>query len=232
MSGIFNKLELDIMQSNEIIESVQLAHKYKFPAIIVHPGLSSDAIIARSKTGAKFKIITPIDWPKGETFGMNKLRGLSTDSLETDGFELLLTPNKLEIETRNETKVLTEFIKRHLSDQTEVRFVLGTSMRSKENIETMCKGLISVRTPSMIRTDIQLKLQISKANPEEHNIQIQYIRDIIKAPIKISGNIVNLKSITTCPNASRFAVNLTQAKVIIKEFQSQPNQLRELLDAE
>ena len=100
------------------------------PAIVVHPGLSSDAIIARLRAGGKFKIITPIDWPKGETFGVNKLRGVTRDTLETDGFEFLLTPGKSEIDTRNEAKALTEFTKRNLSDQTEVRFVLGASLRS------------------------------------------------------------------------------------------------------
>lgn len=232
MSGsVFNRLEIDVMQVNEIQESIELAHKYKFPAIVVHPGLSSDALIARSRAGGKFKIITPIDWPKGEIFGVNKMRGLTTDSLETDGFEFLLTPSKLELETRIESKALTEFVKQHLSDATEVRFVLGTSLRNDDNIMAMCRGLLTVRTPALVRTDTLLKLQVSKANPDEHNRQIQYIRDIIKVPVKVCGNIASLKSVAACPNASRFGVNLAQAKTIIKEFQSQPDQLRELLDA-
>ena len=230
--SIFTKLEIDVMQVNEILEAVELAHKYKLPAIVVHPGLSSDAIIARLRAGGKFKIITPIDWPKGETFGVNKLRGVTRDTLETDGFEFLLTPGKSEIDTRNEAKALTEFTKRNLSDQTEVRFVLGASLRSPENVVTMCKGLLGVRTPSIIRTDIQLKLQVSKANSDEHNKQIAIIKESIKAPIKLSGNIVSVKSIAASPQASKFAVSLTQARIIIKEFQSQPDQLRELLDAE
>lgn len=228
--GVLNKLEIDVMQVNEILEAVEVAHKYKLPAIVVHPGLSSDAIIAKSRAGAKFKIITPIDWPKGETYGMNKMRGLLMDSLETDGFEFLITPQKTEIETRNEAKVLTEFIKSNLSDAVEVRFVLGSSFRSNENILTMCKGLLNVRTPNFIRTDTQLKLQVGKANPEEHNKLITSIKEIIKVPIKISGNINNLKSIAASPGASRYAVNLTQAKTIIKEFKSQPEQLKEMLD--
>jgi hypothetical protein len=230
--SIFTKLEIDVMQVNEILEAVELAHKYKLPAIVVHPGLSSDAIIARLRAGGKFKIITPIDWPKGEIFGVNKLRGVTMDTLETDGFEFLLTPGKSEIDTRNEAKALTEFTKKNLSDRTEVRFVLGTSMRTQDNIETMCKGLLNVRTPSMIRTDIALKLQVSKANSDEHNKQISMIKESIKAPIKLSGNIISIKSIAASPLASKFAVSLTQAKTIIKEFQSQPDQLRELLDAE
>lgn len=232
MGSVFNRLEIDVMQLAEVQEAVGLAHKYKFPAIIVHPGLSSEAIIARSRAGAKFKIITPIDWPKGEIFGTTKMRGLSLDSLETDGFEFLLTPNKTEIETRNEARVLTEFVKQHLPDSIEIRFVLGTSLRTEDNINTMCRGLTSIRTPSLIRTDIQLKLQVNRANPEEHNRIISNIQSIIKAPIKVSGNVNNLKTIAACHGVSRFAVNLVQAKNIIKEFTTQPDQLKELLSSQ
>lgn len=227
---IFDRLEIDIMQVNEIHESIELAYKYKFPAVIVHPGLSSDAIIARNRVGGKFKIITPIDWPKGEIYGTHKMRGLTTDSLETDGFEFLLTPSRSELETRSEAMKLTEFVKHHLSEQTEVRFVLGTSFRSEENILAMCNGLLTVRTPTLVRTDIHLKIQVSKANPDEHNKQLQTIRNIIRVPVKICGNIINLKSAAACSAAARFGVSLTQAKTIVKEFLSQPEQLPGLLD--
>jgi len=233
MNGaVFNRLEIDVMQLNELLEAVEIAHKYKLPAIIAHPNLSSDAIIAKSRVGGKFKIITPIDWPKGETFGMAKMRGLSTDSLETDGYEFLLTANKSEIDTRNEAKALTEFIKKHLTDQAEVRFVLGASSRSDENLRALCQGLLTIRTPSMIRVDIHTKTQVNKANPEEHNRHMTLIRELIKAPLKISGNINNLKAVVSCPSAARYAVNVSQAKTIIKEFKSQPDQLRELLGTE
>lgn len=232
MSGIFNRLELDVMQANELVESVETAFKYKLPAIVVHPGLASDAIRARGRSGAKFKIITPIDWPKGDTFGQTKFRGLSMDAIEADGFEIMLTGGKSEIETRNEARVLTEFIKRHLSELTEVRFVLGTSIRDDENLQSLCRGLLTVRTPTFIRTDTQLKLQVGKANTEEHNRKIKIIKEIVNIPIKLSGNITSIRCITGVPDATRYAVNLSQARAIIKEFNSQPCGLKELLDTE
>ena len=92
MNGaVISKLEIDVMNMNEVTEASQYALKYKLPAIVVHPGLSSEAIIARDRAGGKYNIITPIDWPKGEIFGMNKMRGLYTDNLEADGFEIMLT---------------------------------------------------------------------------------------------------------------------------------------------
>lgn len=231
MNGaVISKLEIDVMNMNEVTEASQYALKYKLPAIVVHPGLSSEAIIARDRAGGKYNIITPIDWPKGEIFGMNKMRGLYTDNLEADGFEIMLTPDKLELETRNEAKLLTDFIKNRIAEDKEVRFVIGTVSRSEENVLSMCKGLLTVRTPAYIRTDHNLKTQVGKANPEEHNRVIELIRSIIRVPMKISGNLNNLKAVVSVPTASRYGVSLSQAKTIIKEFKSQPDRLNELLN--
>lgn len=227
---IFNRLELDVMQANELQESVGLAYKHNFPAIVVHPGLASDALRARGAVRGKFKILTPVDWPKGDNYGTVKFRGLSIDAIEADGFEVMLTGGRSMIETRDEARTITEFIKKQLSDQTEVRFVLGAYMRDEENLAKLCEGLLHVRAPAMIRLDTPLKLQVSKANTEEHNRLISFIRNIIQLPIKVSGNVGGVRAVTGCANAARFAVNLLQARTIIKEFQQQPGGLQELLD--
>lgn len=226
---VLNKLEIDVMQANELYEAVQITVKHKLPAIVVHQDLASEAYIARGQTGGRFKLITPIDWPKGTVFGMQKMRGLLTDALEVEGFEILLTGNMQMTETRNEAKVLTNFIKQHLSEMTEIRFVIGTQIRSEENIKNICESLKDVRMPNFIRNDTQLKLQVSKANSDVHNDTMEAINDVIRVPMKISGNVNDIRTITSCPGASRFAVSLLQAKNIIKEFYQQPDQLRELL---
>lgn len=231
MSGIFNRLELDVMQANELKESVELAYKHNFPAIVVHPGLASDAHRARGTVRGRFKIITPVDWPKGDNFGSIKFRGLSMDAIEADGFEIMLTGGKSEGDTRNEAKALTEFIKRQLSDDTEVRFVLGTYMRDEANIINLCRGLLHVRTPTVVRLDTQLKLQVSKANTEEHNRLVTLIQSIVNVPVKVVGNVSGVRSVTGCQNAARYGVNLLQARTIIKEFQQQPGGLKDLLNS-
>jgi hypothetical protein len=84
--------------------------------------------------------------------------------------------------------------------------------------------------PTYVRNDTQLKLQVSKANPDVHNDTMEMIADIIRVPVKIAGNINGFRVLTSCQGASRFGVNLLQAKAIIKEFQQQPSdELRELL---
>jgi hypothetical protein len=121
-----------------------------------------------------------------------------------------------------------------LDETIEVRFVLGTLSRTEENVRDICEALKDVRTPTYVRNDTQVKLQVSKANPDVHNDTMDMIGDSIRVPMKICGNIGGVRAITSCPSASRFAVSLHQAKTVIKEYQQQPDQLREMLanDAE
>lgn len=227
---ILNRLEIDVMQANELQEASSLAAKYRLPGLVVHPGLSTEALVARGKLQAAYKIYTPVDWPKGESFGSLKLRGLSTDSIDVDGFEILLTPKKNRIDTRNEIKVLNEFVRTHLGKHVDIRYVLNTHVHSAADIQEMLQGLPGQVTPAMIRNDIHLKVQVSKANPTIHLETIQTITNVIKAPIKISGNINDVRTMTACRSANKFAVSLPQAKNIIKEFSTQPETLKQLLD--
>lgn len=224
---MFNKLEIDVLQANELEEASQLSAKYKLPAMVVHPDLSENAFILRAKLGGLYKLITPVDWPKGQVFGMGKMRGLSIHSLDVDGFEILLTSGKTVAETRNEARSITDFIKRHLSDIHEVRFVLGTQINNEDNIKAMCEGLKGVRTPTYIRNDIHTKSQVNKANSDIHNLTIETLSSIVRAPYKIAGNIGTLRIITSCHRADRFGVNLHQMKAIVKELQQQKSKTPE-----
>lgn len=228
--SILNRLEIDAIQANELYEASRLAAKYKLPAIVVHPSISSDSFIARGKVGGRYKIITPIDWQKGDNFSMDKLRGLNTDSLEADGFEILLTPGKTVVETRNEANVLTDFIKRHLSPIAEIRFVIGSNNKNDEEIDAISTALTKIPTPSYIRNDIYPKTQTNKSNPKIHNALCERILNNIRAPLKVCGNINNIKTMNSCEYAKTFGVNLLQAKAIIKEVQQQPESIREMID--
>ena len=60
---MLNRLEIDVMQANELIEAARLTVKHRLPSMIVHPDLSSEAFIARGQMGGKLKIITPAKRP-------------------------------------------------------------------------------------------------------------------------------------------------------------------------
>lgn len=229
MNGaIYSKLEIDIMQSTELLEASQLAHKYKLPALVVHQGLASDALIIKGKLRGQYKLITPVDWPKGEIFGTTKFRGLTTDALEADGFEFMISINRTEADIAKEIKTLTDFVRNHLSKTAEIRFVV-TGVKSDEDLAKLGNAILQNPMPAMVRNDISLKAQVSKANPESHEKFITTLKSSASVPVKISGNINTIRS-TMGINAARFAVNLSQAKAIIKEFNTQPKQVIEMLE--
>jgi len=228
MSALFNNIEIDVMQANELLDVIKLAVKYNIPAIIVHPELSGDALFLKSCWFGKFKILTPVDWPKGECYGDAKLRGLTISSLDCDGFEFLLTGDKSQADYKNEMLVLTNFVRDCISSTAEVRFVLGPH-HSDKNVIDICKAMKSIPSPNCLRTNHQLKLQISKANPDIHNETINKIKKIVDVPIKVSGNIKDVKSAMLCKDVAKYAVSLTQIRNMIKEVQNQPDQLKEIL---
>ncbi len=65
MSSVLMKLELDIMQANELQQAIELAIEHSLPAIVIHPALYADATMHRLKRRGQFKLIIPVDWPKG-----------------------------------------------------------------------------------------------------------------------------------------------------------------------
>ena len=226
---MLHKLELDVMQSNELLEAARLTVKYNLPSMVVHPELSSEAYIARGQLKGHFDIITPVDWPKGIHYAMDKMRGLSADALEVEGYEILISPDKTVKEIVHELQAISGFIKTHLGDF-EVRFVISCFNREPEYIKTIFKALKEVRRPAFIRNDTALKLQVSKANIDNHNKFIEETAELYSCPVKISGNVNNYRVITAVTDAKRFAVNLVQAKNIIKEYNQQPSdQIKELI---
>ena len=231
MSGsVSTKLEIDVMQVNELLEASELMSQHTLPAMVIHPGLAPDAYAARMRVRGRYKVIIPIDWPKGENFSNLKFRGLSKQALEADGFEIMVTPGKTLLDTKNEINVLTEFIRNFLGEYVEVRFVIGNTIKTDEEIDVICNALLGMRNPTLLRSDTILKVQQNVISSESHHAFVTKLRGFgLPTPIKISGNMNNLKSVAPAPAVFRYAVNVTQAKNIIREISQQPSELKEIL---
>lgn len=235
ISAITTKLEIDVMQAGELLSACQLASTHSMPAIVVHSQLTGPAYATRGKFRGNFKIITPVDWPKGEIFGITKLRGLNRENFESDGFEIMLTGGKNENENRNEARVISEFIRNNISKTAEIRFVLGCFVRSDADFLKMCKVIKDIPMPAFIRTDHHLKAQAAKASAKAQMALMEQIREVTPCPLKISGNIDSVKTLVTCieqsggTGAARFAVSPQQAQSIITDLKKQPD-LRKVLE--
>lgn len=211
------KLEIDVMQAVDLQEASTLAAVHKMPAIVVHHEILREAYVMRAKMQALYSIIAPIDWPRGEQYGSDKIRGVTPAMLDCDGYEIMLTAKQYPNEIANEVKLVSDFILRHFRKGVEVRFVLGTNSRTPETVAHMCSALKFIPAPALIRTDIQLKAQQSKCGVEAHNAALDAITALTGVPVKICGN-VTLDTMERCYKASRFSVSLKQANDIVKEL--------------
>ena len=228
MLSLIRKLEIDVMQANELAQAIELACVYRMPAMVVHQDLATEAVIQRAKRQAVYcKIITPINWPKGDKRGATKMHNTPVTALSQDGFEIMLCPRGFG-ELQAEAAELTHFIRNYLPLASEIRFIVGALTYNLTDVLVMCDALRAIPTPNFIRTDTNLRIQQARANHTSHNEILTAIRRATALPVKLSGNIGTVKMMVLC-KADRYAVSLKQAQAIVKEITENPAKVEKLL---
>jgi hypothetical protein len=217
MHMLLSKLEVDVFQAGELTEVTQLAIKHGLPALVVHQGLINDAFIARGKGRGKFKLIAQIGWNKNPDAGAAKFRHLPIDALESDGFEVVLSPASTASALRSEAMEIGKFVRDRISTQTEIRYVLSNHSGHTDHLKAACEGLQSVPTPAMVRNHTEVKLPATKANDPLHWQMADTIKGILQVPLKMSGNYNGFNSFKgNGQYFHRYGVNLLQLKSILK----------------
>jgi len=212
-----SKLELDCFQISEMLECMEFAAKHNLPAVVVHQGLSLDALIIRNKVRGKFKVVVPIDWPKGDHFGNLKFRGLTIDSLEGDAFEIVMSSGKSTMDLKNEARVCTDFIRTYLGPTQEIRFVVPSTKTDVASIAELAGLFHGIRNPAYVRFGFASKAPANKVS-RSYNIEIRTkLFEAVGVPIKMCGNIQTIQDIDLI-GAARYGVSLAFAKVIINEY--------------
>lgn len=221
MDSLKYMLEVDVMQLNELEEASNFAASMGLPSLVVQPTIFEHALFYKHKFKGKYKIFTTVDWPKGESPSHAKFRGMPVDAMEADGFEIMLSTTTDPSQIGDEMRVLMEFSRLYMKEIAEFRFVVGTLYRSVQDVLKMCEVIPHLSPkPTVLRTDVNLKPQVNKANPDLHNKLIKAAQAIMPLKFKVAGNLNNLKAVSSTSEASLFAVSLTQAKNIISELTS------------
>lgn len=216
LHALTTRLELDISQGSEIAAGVDLALKHRFPAIVVHPELALAAVQARATCRGEFKILIPVDSPKGQKAAIEKFRHLPVPALQQNGFEVLLSAEKAST-LFGEITAISEFVRQHFHPHTELRFVLGCFTRDEEFIRDACSWMKNIPAPALLRLDNATKIQQTIASTQAQQHFLKIIRECTGLPLKLSGNINTVKMCETC-NVDRYAVNLKQAQNLIAEL--------------
>ena len=212
------KVEIDITKESQVNAACQLASKYRCPAVVVSPELVVNTTIARAMARASFKIITAVDWPKGNQYLVDKFRGMPTESLRTDGFEILLTPKDNFNAITKEVIFLSSFIRDHFNPTIEVRFILGYHMpdRTDKLFEWMLQATKRIPSPTFLRTTYLTKIPSSDGTTESQQALLQKIYATRRLPIKLSGNITH--RIRTSCDVARYGCSYEQARQLCDDL--------------
>lgn len=215
MHAITSKLELNITKKDDPAFAANFAQKNRCPAIVTTPEYVAPLLAHRAAMHGQYLIITAIDFPDGKSFAMDKFRSLGSDFLSGDGFEILLTDKKTQIESKNEIQALYEFLRR-MNNISEIRYVLGSYTRSRDQLINFLTGMAKY-PPRWIRLDQHLELP--NISIGHHCGMVEMVKNYMPTPLKISGN-VNLETVKAFANKKvRFDVNMSQATKLLKEIE-------------
>jgi hypothetical protein len=229
MQLLLHQLEVDLTQTSEQQHAAILAAQYSIAALVVHPSLFGEADMHRIRRQGQYKLIVPIDSPKGEAPGDLKFRGLPVRCLEADGFEIVLTPGKSPANSAAEADMLAEFVRTRIRKEAEIRFVLQVFSSTPEAVIAQCEAMAANRKPSMIRIDPRTKAQATRATPIALRNLHDGIKRVLNVQVKLSGNFSTTRSISECSWANRIGVSLSQLDSIIQDQNKVPNTIKEML---
>lgn len=221
---ITSKIEINLLNTKTSSQHAsQFAIKQKIPAIVASPEYIAPLAAHRAVMNGGYKLICALDFPKGSNFAMDKLFRANPDFIAADGFDILLSSGRSEVELRNEMKSIYEYLKnnRPLCD---IRWCLNMH-RSTSEVEGILKNMKKF-PPSFVRVDPHL--DIPNVDIDKLKKHVDFIKEHVPFPIKLSGNIAleTLEAFKDNPAVKRFDVSMQQADQIIYNLKlsSQPKQ--------
>jgi len=215
MYHVTTRLEVNVFSRSigDIDGLTSFVVKHRIPTIVVDPALLEVLIIERSQFNYAHKVICVIDF-ENKNYSFNKMKDLGKGIWAADGYEILVSPNRTDIETMNEMKSLREFIIRYEPTK-EVRWALN--LRNKRlDFSHALKHAKSI-PGSFIRTDINL---VSPAAIlDAHREDVDFIKKVVATPIKVSGSVNYDLIMALGQSVARFDVTLSQARDVVAGVQ-------------
>lgn len=216
-----SKFELNILNNNTIPNLPLITTfiiKNKIPYIVVKPEMSTAAMVERSSKNGRFKIIVAIGFDDfGKSFATDKLINIHKDSFAADGFDILITPNKTQNETKNEMISIIDFISK-INTLSEIRFSL--------HINNDCTGAVKAMNNlpiSMIRGCQHVELSDNVISKQILLDRVINIRKLTGKSIKIGGNINYEIYKELLKYVTRFDVTYEQARSILRAMELENN---------
>lgn len=226
---VTGKIELNLFNPRINSKTVaDLVIKNRVPVIVTDPMYVAALRSHRAIRNGQFKIIAAIDFPKGVNFALDKLKRTHPDFAMADGFEVMLSTNRSEIELRNEMKTIYEFLKMQ-NGLADIRWCLGAYTRDQVQVEKLLKGMGKF-PPSLVRVDQHTDLP--SVDSKRHLEVAKLIRSHVPYPIKLSAN-VDLALIKTTMSdkdyerlVTKFDMNIDQFKTLLLDLDKEEKEAR------
>jgi hypothetical protein len=214
-SQITTKLEINLLDAKTTPQIVsEFAIKYKAQAIVAAPEYIAPLVAHRAIMGGNYRLICALDFPKGANYAMDKLFRSNPDFIGADGFEILLSTGRTEIESKNEMKAIYSFLKanRPLAD---IRWCLRMHTADAAEVEGILKNMAKF-PPSYVRVDPHR--ETPAATVEKLKQHVKTVGKHVPYPIKLSGNITleALQELQGERGVKRFDVSMKQAEAIVR----------------
>lgn len=221
-----SKLELNIIKSSMHPNAVSdFAIRNRVPVIVASPEHVGALVQLRAVKNGQYRIICAVDFPAGRGFAMEKLKGLNEDFQLADGYEILLSPDRTEVESRNEMKALHGFLKQ-INPLVEIRWCLAAHSRPEENSLGILKSMQQA-APSYMRIEPHVKLP--NVGVDEHKAFVAKAKEQVPYAIKISGNVDLdlIRSFAEDRQVKRFDVDIDQAVALVKALEDEEREARD-----
>jgi len=218
MLGITTKLEINITPKeatatpNHVLDFVK---RYNC-SLIVDPRLFSTYFLAKIKRGMNNKLGIILDFPKGETVGINKFTNLPEEIVDAETFDIILNSKSISSDLKKDLANTINTIKNMINPNAEIRLTLR---RNDPNLENTLK-VISEFPLSMVRDSQYLTSAV------DHESLIKQIRMHSGLPIKLSGNItydVIQSTYKMLGRKGKYDVSFEQAKKIVQSIEDADN---------
>lgn len=224
--NITGKLEINLLDADTSPQKVsEFVIKHRIPAIVASPEYMAPLAAHRGAMGGRYQLIAALDFHRGVNWGMDKLFRANPDFIIADGFDILLTPGKTEVESKNEMRSIFEYLKGN-RPLCNIRWCLKMHSAKIEETVGILKNMKKF-PPAFVRVDHHL--EIPQVTADKLKSAASIIREQVPFPIKVCGNIdlETLNKLEEEVNIKRFDVSMKQAESIIRtlKMESMPDDM-------
>lgn len=217
LHSISTKFEINVTSSNvDPIAAADFAQRNRCPAVVVHPEYIAQTVNNKIAKRGNYSIIATVDFPKGQRFSIDKLNMSGEDIGAAEGYDVLLSTHRSQVESNNEMRAVLQFL-RSLNPVVDLRWSLKMHTDSEEDSRKILENLAK-HPCRFVRVDPHL--DIPNVGLEQHKKHFALIREFMATPIKLSGNL-DLETVRffaeNHPNC-RFDVTMEQAVSIVQKL--------------